>query len=649
MPQPGALLQNRYLIVQQIGGGGMGVVYLAQDTRLDGRLNAVKEMSPAPLSPQNRPLFVQAFKQEARILARLSHPGLTAITDFFEEGSNWYLVMDYVEGQTLEARLQHAPDHRLPPTEVWYVFQQLCDVLAYLHGQTPPVVFRDLKPSNVMLTPSGQVKLIDFGIARFFKPGQTQDTVNIGTPGYASPEQWGIGQTDPRSDIYSLGVLLHQLLSGHNPALSPFNLPDLTRFGIAAPPAVTAAIRRATAIDPNQRFASIEEMRHAMSARTVPTAAPSESSLTAQSARSLRWPLPWPVVAGLVVAILLVGILGTYALTRGASTPPVTTPESIASQPTRATSILPPTITPVGQKTQTPSRMTPTSQVPTWHPTAIVPTVEATVPSKPQPQIVFYSNREGNADIYIMNVDGSSLVQLTTSTGADELPVVSPDGQRIVFQSARDGNMEIYIMDRDGTNQQRLTFHQAQDQLPNWSPDGQEIIFSSNRDGNFELYVMDADGNNLRRLTYSARRDGHASWSSDGWIVFNAGDAADSSTWEIFITRPDGSSEQQLTSNRVNDWSPNWSPNGRFILFLSKRGGSEDPAIWAMGADGGNPYLVHNTPGAYDWGAVWSPDGRYIAFTCNAGGRDEVYLLDLNTGDVIQLTHTGGMYPSWAP
>jgi serine/threonine protein kinase, bacterial len=269
-----SLLQSRYRLVRTLGSGGMGDVYLAEDTRLPGRLCAVKGMSPAALPAEDRNWAIAAFRQEAQMLATLRHRGLTQVADFFAEGGNWYLVMEYVEGFTLEDYLQRAPGHRIPPSEALSIITQLCDVLDYLHHQNPRVIFRDLKPPNVMLTPQGEVKLIDFGIARFFKPGKTQDTVNLGTPGYAAPEQHGQrGQTDVRSDVYSLGVMLHQMLTGHDPTTTIFNLPPARSVNPAIPPAGEAVINRATQLDPALRFQSVAEFRQAlMSATPTPSA-----------------------------------------------------------------------------------------------------------------------------------------------------------------------------------------------------------------------------------------------------------------------------------------------------------------------------------------------------------------------------------------
>ena len=149
---------------------------------------------------------------------------------------------------------------------------QLCDVLGYLHRQSPPVIFRDLKPANVMLTPSGQLKLIDFGIARFFKAGQAGDTLVMGTPGYAAPEQHGTGQTDARSDVYSLGVVLHRMLTLHDPGSTPFTLPAIHQFNPQVTPEMEQLVARATQIQASQRFQTMAEVRQALAGAPAPTA-----------------------------------------------------------------------------------------------------------------------------------------------------------------------------------------------------------------------------------------------------------------------------------------------------------------------------------------------------------------------------------------
>lgn len=222
------LLHQRYHLLHRLGSGGFGAVYQAEDTQLGGRLLAVKEMSSqSNLSMQENAEAAEAFKREALLLAELMHPNLPRIYDHFSENGHWYLVMDYIEGETLEDYLKKQAGGYLPLSEALDIGLQICDVLNYLHTRQPPIIFRDLKPLNIMRTSSGHLYLIDFGIARHFKPGQMKDTIAFGSPGYAAPEQYGKTQTTPRSDIYSLGATLHQMLTGIDPSLNPFRFAPL--------------------------------------------------------------------------------------------------------------------------------------------------------------------------------------------------------------------------------------------------------------------------------------------------------------------------------------------------------------------------------------------------------------------------------------
>src|SRR5438132_928078 len=221
------LLKQRYRIINPVGKGGFGAVYKAADLQFGNRLVAIKEMSQSSLSPQELVEATEAFKREALLLAGLTHPNLPRIYEQFTDMGRWYLVMDFIEGETLEEHLSRLKDRKLPVEKVLEIGVQLCNVLEYLHMRQPPIIFRDLKPANVMLTVHGHVYLIDFGIARHFKPGQAKDTTALGSTGYAAPEQYGKAQTTPRADIYALGATLHQLVSGNDPSDTPFHFTSL--------------------------------------------------------------------------------------------------------------------------------------------------------------------------------------------------------------------------------------------------------------------------------------------------------------------------------------------------------------------------------------------------------------------------------------
>ena len=240
----------------------MGAVYQARDTK-EGTLCAIKEMSLSGVQLNDQPQAIKNFLAEAEILSRLKHPNLPACTDFFTEGERDYLVMEYIDGVTLEDLLERNKGP-FPESRVLVWASQLCDVLEYLHSRQPPVIFRDMKPGNIMVTRSGRIiKLIDFGIARLFRASGSQDTQLLGTPGFAPPEQYGSAQTDKRSDIYSLAMTLFQLLTL---AVSEngFGLTNVhTKFPHISPP-VARALEKATSLRPEDRYESIVVFRRAL-------------------------------------------------------------------------------------------------------------------------------------------------------------------------------------------------------------------------------------------------------------------------------------------------------------------------------------------------------------------------------------------------
>lgn len=228
------LFQDRYQVIDRLGIGGFGAVYKARDTQRANDLVAIKETCLRGLAPQEMTEATNAFHREAELLSFLTHPGLPRLYEKSCEHEQWYLFMNYLEGETLEDYQNRAANKRLMLSEVFTIGLQLCDILEYLHSHQPPIIFRDLKPANIILSSEKKVYVIDFGIARFFKPGKPKDTIALGSPGYAAPEQYGRAQTTPRADIYSLGAILHQMLTGKDPSESPLRFVHLRRKNAAS-------------------------------------------------------------------------------------------------------------------------------------------------------------------------------------------------------------------------------------------------------------------------------------------------------------------------------------------------------------------------------------------------------------------------------
>jgi len=236
------LFRNRYFIMSKVGAGGFGSVYKARDIQNGDRVVAIKEVTLLGLHPQAMIEATTAFQREVSVLSQLDHPNLPRLYEYIQTPGHWYLVMDFIAGETLEEYQSKTPKGHLPLSEALDIGMQLCLVLDYLHSQQPPIVFRDLKPANIMRTPTGQLYLIDFGIARYFKPGQAKDTVALGSHGYAAPEQYGKAQTTPRADIYSLGAVLHQLLTARDPSEAPFRFQPLRPKSHSEPGSLTTGM-----------------------------------------------------------------------------------------------------------------------------------------------------------------------------------------------------------------------------------------------------------------------------------------------------------------------------------------------------------------------------------------------------------------------
>lgn len=263
----GEVLQGRYMVMGTIGAGGFSSVYRARDLRFPSvtRLCAVKEMVISTADPEVRELTIKSFEREAGMLATLNHPAIPDIYDYFTDGNRSYLVLEFVPGQNLQQWLDETDEYLDEPEAVDWALQ-ICDALAYLHSQKPqPVVFRDLKPSNIMIDPYNHIRLIDFGIAKLFEPNEDRGTM-IGTAGYTPPEQYR-GEATPAVDVYALGATFHHLLTRQDPRQeTPFTFSE--RPIRAANPGISRAfeaiIMRCLAYDPKDRYPDAMALREAL-------------------------------------------------------------------------------------------------------------------------------------------------------------------------------------------------------------------------------------------------------------------------------------------------------------------------------------------------------------------------------------------------
>ncbi len=259
MIAPHTIIGGRYRVVKPLGGGGMKLVYLAEDLRLAARKCALAEMVDTFTSAEAQKQAISAFQREADMLAQLSNEHIPRVFDRFSEGNHHFLVMEYIDGATLEEQIkQHGG--KLPAERVIEVALQVLDTLEYLHHLQPPVIYRDLKPSNIMVTGGGQAKLIDFGIARHFQP--LSNATMIGTQGYAPPEQYR-GKVETRSDIYALGATMHHAISGRDPAAeAPFSFPPLQKLCPKIDARLASAVDQALAYDVARRLPDAAEFKY---------------------------------------------------------------------------------------------------------------------------------------------------------------------------------------------------------------------------------------------------------------------------------------------------------------------------------------------------------------------------------------------------
>ncbi len=604
------MLKKRYRIMGQIGKGGFGAVYKAADIQFGNRSLAIKEMSQSSLNPRELLETTAAFKREAFLLAGLTHPNLPRIYEQFNENGRWYLVMDFIEGETLESYLDKMGG-KLPLDKVLAIGTQLSSVLEYLHSHQPPIIFRDLKPANVMRTATGHIFLIDFGIARLFKPGQARDTTALGSSGYAAPEQYGKAQTTPRSDIYSLGVTLHQMISGDDPTDSPFHFAPLRAHVNPILADLDKLIAQMVAVDSSKRPASITEVqRELQHITTLYTVAQTN-------------PLP-PTLSTLPP--------GYQAVSTGA---PLASPLTPAANPTF--------IAPRSKRSTIPQPRKNTLFICSGHTSRVTAVAWASNSS-----YIASASYDKTARIWDPANGNAQHIYRRHSDRVNALSW-SPDGTRIASASD-DRTVQVWEV---GAKNPIFTFGGHTDKVlaVAWSPDGARIA-SAGADKTVQVWEVAT-----RRVLFTF--NGHTdrvtalAWSPDGKYIASAANDHTVQVWEwAKDTSRNFFTSLLFPNRRVNTYRGHslkvtdvaWSPDGRRIASTSN---DKSMQIWdAITHRTG--FLHRNALGSMN-SVAWSPDSRFIA----TGGNDKtVQVWDAITRNstCIYQGHTGYVTSlAWSP
>ena len=567
MPLPAGSRLGSYDIIAPLGAGGMGEVYRARDPKL-GREVAVKIMTGAFAADSEQ---LARFEREAQAVASLSHPNILAVYEFGMHGGQPFVAMELLEGETLRERLAQGP---LPVRKAIDVATQIARGLAAAHDKN--LIHRDLKPENVFLLADGQVKILDFGLAKALGrdgPGgiagsgaaetvaRTDPGTVLGTVGYMAPEQVRAGVVDGRADLFALGVVLHEMLTGVRTFQRPTaaevmtailreDPPDLLQARPDLPPALDRIVQHALEKNPVERFQTARDVVFALTSLSGSTAAASGSAASmapigqaGERGAPARFSPAVLAAAALVVAAAAAG--GWWAGRRGPA--PAERWDQFVQLTDEAGEETGPRISPDGSS------------------------------------FAYASRAKGSWDIYVQRVGGRQPLAVAASPTRDELwPAFSPDGRSIAFNES-DADGGIFITGATGESERRLTDFGAN---PSWSPDGRSIVFATEEvDSPYgrlavsTLWVVDVAGGAPRQIHKSDAVQ--PAWSPSGRrIAFwaNTGGVRD-----IFTVAADGSDRVAVTNDVPLNWSPVWSPDGRYLYFASDRGGSM--GLWRIAID----------------------------------------------------------------
>lgn len=643
----GTLLNNRYRIVEILGQGGMGSVYRAIDENLGVEV-AVKD------NLFSTDEYARQFRREALILANLRHPNLPRVTDhFILNGQGQYLVMDYIDGEDLRQRMERIG--LLPEEDAILIGAAVCDALGYLGTRNPPIIHRDLKPGNVKITPSGEIFLVDFGLAKTLIGSQATTTgARAMTPGYSPPEQYGTARTDQRSDIFSLGATLYAALTGTTPedalarAMDQAELTPIRRCNSKVSKRLAGVIEKALQVRPDDRYQTAEEFKKALlganyntrrrdgviSIAPPPWTQEESADINGDDPRGIamegkvlaagqksppllpvsipitdhepkprkagagrgkrRGCLPYLVLVGLA---LIFGFAWVYRynprLLDGAYK--AYWPAVLAAMPNR--NLL--AGTQVALSTSTPTRK---------------PAIATSVPITPTPNTINSVMKATETTVPLPSPTFTAIPSLTPTL----LPTPIGGALQIAFASNLEGTSQIYIINSDGTNRRKVTNLAEGACQPDWSPDGMRLVFISPCSGNSDyypnstMYIINVDGKGLLPLLTLSGGDYDPKWSPDGrYIVFTS--LRDSGRPRLYILNLEDNSVRDLSDKYSTDFQASWSPDGSELVFVSTRRTGQQ--IWAIHSDGTEARSLSGNDGRLNSRPSFSPDGKSIVFT----------------------------------
>jgi eukaryotic-like serine/threonine-protein kinase len=597
--EPGQVLGS-YEIASLIGRGGMGEVYLAEDKRL--RRKVALKLLPSSVTKDASRLL--RFEQEARAASALNHPNIIAIYEITEANSTLMMAMEFVDGETLRARLSFGA---LTINEVLSIGIQIADALSAAHQAG--IIHRDIKPDNIMIRPDGYVKVLDFGLAKlsesnsahyfaeaFTNEIKTGSGVVIGTVGYMSPEQARGQDVDARSDIFNLGAVIYEMVAGKKPfagetpsdslaAILKVDPAPLSRLAPETPAELERIVSKALRKDREERYQSVKDLL--VDLRSLKQ----EIDFNARLDRSAKPTKVKPVILAVaLIALIIAAGIGIYQFLKPTQPQPSEAPQVVKTTQVTFSSGFDgyPSLSPDGKS------------------------------------VAYSSDQNGTFEIYVKQLSeiGGEL-QLTNDGQQSFQPSWSPDGQRIAYHSRKHGG--VWIVPALGGAPKQLTEYGAR---PVWSPDGSLIAFQSESPGGelsnsrvmppSTIWIVPSQGGKPKQITRPGNpAGGHSapSWSPDGKrVVFEASDFANTTVWSIAVN---GSDAKKI----INGTQPIYSGDGRHVYFMGRYTGESELSRITVSASGdpiGEPATVLQArEGAYFSGPVVSPDGKKILYSAN--------------------------------